>query len=386
MSGESSSILVDVKSIIVPNNLSLLKQYIGPIPYSEKSMGIVFVLPKQQLVKLKSKPTARERIEYMNDPEFIRSIIDFSYLVFDKKICHMSISNPALLKHLLENTLRYLPNDMTLECTIPVRTYSEVHKKYGFNVHTQTDDYVVVRRLNDIPYNKIDYDLTNDSDYDDDNRPRSACVFKARLSDTSINYLKGFARRGSTFNRDGSLSQKEIAGSLVVTKIDNNLVNYLDVDFPSMVKNGDAENVSTKPTQLTFHSHPIEAYKRHKVEIGNPSSTDYASFLRVQDKFNLILHIVVALEGFYVVSSSPEWMESKQKITEEILTFVKKEFVTKRDSDQSIEHHLDKINNIKLKGEIRLLEVQFIPWANPNTVFKVVYKKKDGQCTIPKRI
>ena len=158
------------------------------------------------------------------------------------------------------------------------------------------------------------------------------------------------------------------------------------MDFTSLVKSGDAENVSTVPTQITFHSHPIEAYKHHKVEIGNPSSTDYASFLKVQDEFNLILHIVFSLEGFYVVSCSEDLLELKQKITPEVIKFVKKELVTKYDADQSIEHHVDKINNTRFKGQIQLVEVQFIPWSNPENVFEVVYKKKDGQCTIPKRI
>ena len=387
MSDERSSILVDVKSIIKPSNLSLLTQYIGPIPITKKSIGVILVLPKDQLVILKNKTTRKNRIQYMNDPEFVSSIIDFSYLVFDKNICSISDSNPTFMKHLLENTLRYLPNDMTLECKIPVRSYSPLaYKQYGFNVHSENDDYVVVRRLNDIPYKKIDYDLTHDSDYDDDNRNRLGCVFKARLSDAAAHYFKDFARRGSTFNRNGSLSQKEIAGSLLVTKIDKNLVNYLDVDFTSMVKNGDAENVTTKPTQITFHSHPIEAYKHHKVEIGTPSSTDYASILKVRDEFNLILHIVVALEGFYVVSCSPDLIESKQKITTEVVQFAKKQMVTKKDSGQSIDHHVSKINNVRFKGQIRLIEVQFIPWSTLNDVFEVVYEKKDGQCTIPKRI
>ena len=381
---DESSILVDVKSIITPSsNLPSLKQFIGPIPKTKKSVGVIIVLPRHQLITLKSKSTPKERIDYMNDPSFISSIIDFSYLVFDKKTCSVLGSN---FEHLLENTLRYLPNDMTLECRIPLQEYSQAHKKYGFNVHSQTDDYIVVRRLNDVPYKKIDYDLTLDSDYDDDNRLRSVCVFKARLSDAAVHYFKDFAKRGSTFNRNGTLSQKEIAGSLIVTKIDRNLVNYLDVDFTSLVKSGDAENVSTVPTQITFHSHPIEAYKHHKVEIGNPSSTDYASFLKVQDEFNLILHIVFSLEGFYVVSCSEDLLELKQKITPEVIKFVKKELVTKYDADQSIEHHVDKINNTRFKGQIQLVEVQFIPWSNPENVFEVVYKKKDGQCTIPKRI
>ena len=381
---DESSILVDVKSIITPNNLWLLKSYITPIPKTKKMVGVIFVLPKQQLIILKNKSTRKDRIQYMNEPEFIRSIIDFSYLIFDKKTCSISHSNPAFTKHLLENTLRYLPNDMTLECRIPARSYSPVYKKYGFNVHSQTDDYVVVRRLNDIPYKKIDYDLTLESNYDDDNRNRTGCAFKARLSDTAVNYFKDFARRGSTFNRNGSLSQKEIAGSLIVTKIDRNLGNYLDVDFESLVKNGAAENVTTEPTQITFHSHPFEAYKHHKVQIGIPSSTDYASFLKVRDEFNLILHIVFALEGFYIVSCSEELIKSKQKITTAMVQFVKKEMTTKNDLDQSIKHHLDKINNMRFNGQTRLIDVQFIPWFMSNEVFQVVYAKKDGQCAIPR--
>ena len=296
--------------------------------------------------------------------------------MFDKKLCSVSGSNPPFINHLLENTLRYLPND-TLECRIPVTSYSKYHKKYGFNAHSQTNDYVVVRRLNDVPYKKNDYNFTLDS-YEDYNRHRSLCVFKARLSDDAIHYFKDFARRGSTFNRNGSLSQKEIAGSMLVTRIDRNVVNYLDVDFASLAKAGKVENVSTKATQITFHSHPIEAYKRHKVEIGNPSSTDYTSFLKVQDEFNLILHIVFALEGFYVVSCSPSFIESKRKITPELVRFAKKALVTKYDTDQSIEHHVNKINSTQL------VQVQFIPWSSPNNVFQVVYRKKNNACVIPK--
>jgi hypothetical protein len=95
---------------------------------------------------------------------------------------------------------------------------------------------------------------------------------------------------------------------------------------------------------------------------------------------------VFGLEGFYVISCSLDLIETKQKITSDVVRFAKKALVTKYDADQSVEHHVNKINNTRFKGQIQLIEVQFVPWSNPKNVFKVVYKKKDGQCTIPKRI
>ena len=66
--------------------------------------------------------------------------------------------------------------------------------------------------------------------------------------------------------------------ALVIEKVTDDLVHYLDVDKKSII-HGKEEGVKVAKGLYNFHSHPIEAYERNNVKFAWPSAhfVDFAS-------------------------------------------------------------------------------------------------------------
>ena len=154
---------------------------------------------------------------------------------------------------------------------------------------------------------------------------KSYCTLKARLSNSAIQYLRNICKRGFTWNKDGKISQKELAGKLVLSKITSDLVSELDVDKESIVSGGE-EEVELVDGLYNFHSHPQEAYERNNVQLGWPSAHDYLGFIKSSVLYDTILHIVSCVEGFYVISLNDYWTNNKDKIDKDVISFVLEQY------------------------------------------------------------
>ena len=79
------------------------------------------------------------------------------------------------------------------------------------------------------------------------------CNFDFCLSKESVKYFKNLSYMGYTKNKNGSITQKEIAGGLRVKEKNKNIIN-LDVDLTTIIT-GDEEGVEIVPGLYNFHSH-----------------------------------------------------------------------------------------------------------------------------------
>ncbi len=70
----------------------------------------------------------------------------------------------------------------------------------------------------------------------------------------------------------------------------------------SKVKNGDGETAEMIIKRAGYHTHPEPAYVSHNCSLGWPSKDDYITFLETFLRYNTVLHIVVSLEGFYILT------------------------------------------------------------------------------------
>jgi len=379
------SLLIDVDSIINPRDVPSLKKMIQPIPENDgRHVGIVLVVSQHQIDKMKENNSIEERINYLDDYRFLSNITDYSYVLFDKlkKECEIGkVSGSKMLRKVVENTMRYLPHDVTLKCVVGAGKV-QLFIENGFGIREIKDGWILMERKNDMQYERQTRNMSNINKFHQSNRSVNVCTFSAQLSKECINYMKGLPTRGVTLNQDKSVSQKEIIGHMKVTSITDNLVNVLDVDIGTIAR-GEEENVSIDPTQITFHSHPAEAYKRHNVKLGGPSGTDYSTFLVTRNDNNLIMHIVVSIEGFYVMSCSRKWILSDQTVTDEMYDHLVKIMKIKRFDSETPHTHVAEINSIEVDGVIPLV-VEFIPWSNAGKIFNVNYNKDtSGGCGIP---
>ena len=96
----------------------------------------------------------------------------------------------------------------------------------------------------------------------------------------------------------------EVAGPLYLEKLNGDNVYAIKVN-PEHVNMGDEKEVDKISSHYNFHSHPQAAYINHQCDIGWPSRDDYVTFLDGFFKDNTLFHLVVTVEGIYVLKINP---------------------------------------------------------------------------------
>jgi len=70
----------------------------------------------------------------------------------------------------------------------------------------------------------------------------------------------------------------------------------------SKITNGKGETAEMILKRAGYHTHPESAYSNHNCDLGWPSADDYVTFLETFLGYNTVLHIVITLEGFYIIT------------------------------------------------------------------------------------
>ena len=206
------------------------------------------------------------------------------------------------------------------------------------------------------------------------------CKIFAKLSPRSVKYLKIFTKPSPSLNKDGSMTQKEFSGAL---KIGNIIEQKGQIVFEMMsdkesIKEGIEEEVDAVWDRYNFHTHPKEAYVRNGVTNGWPSSQDFIGFFELNHY--TIFHIVVTIEGIYVISFSPEWISSENKYKhKKVVKFIDKHYDIDHKKDITKKKYVDIINNIKYK-KTPIFMINYFSWNNATNVFPVFYEKKGINC------
>ena len=388
------SILIDFDNIIRSNHLSLLENRISPIPTTKHSLGLVLVITKKQYNSLQLICKGYGRVKYMNSEYFVDSISGYAYLIYDKKkrVCEIMNLEGSVLPLVMQSILGSIPNDVTLWIgTLLDDSHLELIKDYisvGFNY-----PYISKTSPLGFSFSKYAICMLRGNDIIDDNnatndvkyvltqflaKKKGYCMLSARLSNNAIKYLRHASKLGSTLNNNGEITQKEIAGRLIAGIIEDDLTFQLDVDRDSIIR-GDEEGVDIIDGLYNFHSHPQEAYDRHGVKLGWPSAQDYVGFMGSAIVYDTILHIVVCLEGFYVIFMSDYWVNKKELLGRDINSFILEKYDLCSEKKQPINWYVRKINNVTYKG-FPLFTVQFISWDNPMVQFTAPYFRNGVNC------
>lgn len=389
-----ASLLIDFDNIIKFNKLPYLERRIKPIPVTKFSIGLVLVITRQQYEALQAIPKGYGRVQYLNSEQFVDSISGHAYLIYNKKkrICEIMDMERDVLSFVLENVLSSIPNNVTLwigvsldspRLDILLKRYisANFHDPYICKVSPLGFEFsgygLCMIRQNDI----IDNNAVNDVKYVLSQflaKENGDCNLYARLSDKSIQYLRQLSKMGSTINPNGVITQKEVAGILLAGKVDADLTYHLEVDRDSIVS-GKEEGVEIIKGLYNFHSHPQEAYERHNVKLGWPSCQDYIGFMGSLIMYGTILHIVVSLEGFYVISLSNYWFNNKKKLGVKIFKFILQNYDLYYENGNTSNWYVNTVNGIAYDG-YPLFLVQFFSWHDASTSFVVPYCKNGINC------
>lgn len=393
-----STLLIDYDTIIRTNNLALLQNHIAPTPETKYTLGLILVIYPTQFKALDSIPKGIGRINYINSSSFVNNILGYTYLIYDKKkkVCEiMGNIGDISVSRILDGTLSSIPNDVLLwtgfDLTNPMfNSLVDNYVREGFEEpyicktsplgFSFTTHGLCMLRKNDIiknnyPLNDVRYVLTQFI-----TKQRGICSLRAYLSDESIYYLHKLTKIGSTLNNDGVITQKEVAGKLIAGKVNDDLSYSLNVDRDS-VKYGSEEAVEIIAGLYNFHSHPHEAYEKNNVKLGWPSAQDYVGFMNSSLVYDTILHIVTAIEGFYVISLTEYWVNNKYHFNDSTNEFIGKEYNICYSTavEKTVSWYTKRVNSISYHGYPIFL-VQFFTWNDSKTVFEVPFRKSGTNC------
>lgn len=130
----------------------------------------------------------------------------------------------------------------------------------------------------------------------------------------------------------------EIAGELKYRE--ENGITILDIGNTIQ---GDKESVNIIESKYSFHTHPLNIYKKYGVNTGFPSVDDILSVIWCSISFKSKFHIVVAVEGLYVL-----WCTNNIDTYDDNLhQYIMNNYNLCRYIDKTPYWFVDKINNMK---------------------------------------
>jgi len=389
--------LVDYNNIIEPKKIDNIKKFLGQLPSTEFSIGIFFDITKETYTTFDSLPDGNSKVDFINSGEFINNINGYSYIVYDKekKLCEIILVKGDILEKTLDKALESLPNDILIMFFVSMEEVGNEEviqylAQLGFGDPFTCDDLVFFdkKEVPGIFFIKLNFFvepkiISNDIRYLLQSVQNDVCNLSYKFTPTTIKKLKYLSKIGSSWNKDDNITQKEIAG-IFLSKINDSLITELELDENSILY-GEEEGVNVVGGLYNFHSHPLEAYERNKVSLGWPSGQDYIGFLASYLHYNTILHVVIALEGVYIISLSDFLLDNNDIDLEQISKFIKDNFSINCKDKLTSQQYTEQINNIKLDDKC-LFNLIYISWENINNTFEVRYKKINGNCVCDENI
>lgn len=400
-----SGLLIDYKNIIERNSLDLLLNKVSkPLKYKGKgNIGLILIISCKEYDIIKNLPKGGEKIKYLNTPKFINSIEYSYYNIYNKskKMCEL----PTIIKTKLHLTsvCEILNSDLPPDVKIWSGNFDIIGSKYT-DVNSIINNYI--EQGFHSPYMTNISPLGNKSEKPmlslyKENKPTSTdkktidnvrnesiyvskqyksngrCSVKASIHPETVAYIKTLTNPKATLNKKGKLTQKECAGAFNINKIyrdkSGTSIFQLIIDKKSIMF-GIEENVDAVWNRYNFHTHTLGCYQNHKVVNGWPSAQDYTGFVNL--KGHTIIHIVVTIEGLYMISYSQTWQYKNKKIN---IDFVRKHYDINHEKNITPLEYVNKINNIKYEGE-PIFYVQYLPWDRASETFTAFFAKSNDNC------
>ena len=393
------TLTIDVNNIINENNLKLLKDRVKPVPKTASQLALILSIPTKQLAALQNSPIGKKRVEYINTPGFVEGVKGYAYVTYDRKkrVCEIIGRHNIGWNAITDELLGVFPSKAIVWVGVSMsskrfsKEIKDVVKAHFSHPHISQvspsgKEYpsfalCMVKLNGDIStHDATDEVLDVLSDFAEE---KGTCKSTFKIEDKSIKYMKQLHKLGSTLNSNGTITQKEVAGSLWCTRTDKHGVQILEIDQDSLIF-GQEEGVVIVPGLYNFHSHPRTAYDTHKVKVGWPSAQDYVGFLLAHLEDETILHLVVSIEGIYVLSINRYWLLNKNRLRKNMRTFILENYNLCGRKGTPYQY-VRIINQTKYKDESPLFLVMYVPWKNARDTITINYKKSEQNCFVDEK-
>lgn len=376
-----SAILIDILNLKQNHDLSSFEKRFGLFP-DKKGLGLILVIDQTHIDVLKSK-IGNEKIKYLQSSLFMDSVMLSCFVFYTKDKCCFDSGCKKHVETVVKCCMRYLPNTTRLVCKTDDPAFIEELKENMFTVEKITKNGMVkLTRINNVFVSDFVVNNDNFKKYIDSQSFYETCSYKFKFDRKVIEYFKTLPFSGVSINKDSSISQKEFVGHLVTQSINSKMEHNLVLPFRAVL--GDEESVDYKVKLITFHSHPEQAYIKNNVKLGCPSMTDYSSFLKVASKVFVIMHIVVTIEGLYILSIPHNWIVSGLSFDENIIKIIEDSGLTDKNKNKSALGHALNMSKLKYKNT-RFINVDFVKWDESyNSHFLNYQKDENRKCLIAK--
>lgn len=419
----TTSLLIDYTSIIKKYSLYLdlftgtvVKRLNGStgggapvslnLPYNKSkhfSIGICLIIPKIQLEYLDTLQNGINKIRYINNISFINSISTIFYILYSRKdnICELhNIGNNDLnnLDLLLYSLIDSLPPKTIIWSRVEGENNKEVRLNKFIDLGFHSSFMCNKSPLNKIKYQNYGLCMYRKNNENETDFPKSSvkkeikntlesytqnkCKLNIKFNTDTLLFLRKLCKTGK-YLKNGKFVQKEIAGSLLLklNEPTGNEGHYYDIivrkDNLIVGKN---EEVSISNSRYNFHSHPEQAYIRHKVSDGHPSGQDFLGYFQAIKIYGTVFHCVISLEGIYIISLQEYWCYNNiYKLSE---NSIEKKYDIPHNS---LKHksYMKKVNNISYKKN-PLFNVSFLEWDTDDCdkIFHIFSPKIGNNCLI----
>ena len=309
-------LLIEVDKIIkykLNNLINVIEKY----PKTNNTVGVIFIIDDKSFNRLTGMSSDLKK-SYLNSKKFSNSIKYTQFVIYDKKKRIIELRCPVdYLNEILYALILFAPRDVTIWSGIVLDKRSKIFIQSGFSNPYLTDKSPLGYKFNNkgfaftkknIPLKYIDTKSSqNVVDYIKSQITRKSCIIYARFTPKAVKYLKNLNKSFLVMGNK-KLSEKELAGSLKVSKVVNinNRIIFELSGVPESVQTGAEVEVDAVWSRYNFHTHPKKAYVNHNVTNGWPSSQDYLGFVQLNN--HTIFHTVVTLEGIYIISFTAEWV------------------------------------------------------------------------------
>jgi len=214
-----------------------------------------------------------------------------------------------------------------------------------------------------------------------ENYENDSCMMNVSLDSDTLTYLKSATSKGWSRNKNGKTTQKELSGNLSLSNImlqDNKIIHVLHLNEDS-INIGHEESVTVSPSKYNFHSHPEQAYKKHKVNKAWPSLTDYQGYLMLGN--STLFHLVTTIEGLYIICFGKYWGEKLSELNKKELKklkkFIDKNYDISRKTKMTPEECVEHVNSLMYE-ENPVFILQYHIWKDAGKIFEIYYAKSEG--------
>ena len=367
---------IDYNTVALPNRLDPLKQRVEPVPATPDQLGLVLVVPSEQLTALEDVPKGEERVQFIGSPDFIQSIKAYAFLVNDRSsgVCTIVGADSESFKIAIAKAEQDFPDSTLVVAGDPgQKMLLDLYLSEGFNepyleqkLSEEPLLYLQRGKTKDISVSSV----SNEIQYLFGQVSNDTCTMEAQLQPEAVSLLQGITDRPDIGN--------EMAGNLYCTETKPDMVHTFDIE-PGSVIQGKREGVKIAVGLYNFHSHPKVAYTRHKVTLAWPSAQDYVGYLLAYLDDRTIFHLVAGVEGVYILSITPFWLRHEPGLSDKAIPFIKEKYNFCQEEGQTVDWYLQRISDVEYQGG-PIFDVQFLPWDRAGDVFTVSFAKQGANC------